>query len=484
VSTQSERIRAALVRSDTTRQPGEQPAPEPTEETNTIRPTIAVSEENLAALLGSGAAAKELPRTTERSGPRLVKAAAAPARVERSEPVEITLPLLGASEDNRAAVVRPKIALTEPPVNQPAEPAPAALPPAAVSGEKPQSRARLTLMAAGAVLALAAISGFLARDRWLSTAKPSRQAGSVPLQVAAEPQGNGLINVRWNPQSPPVIDAREGRLVITERDQQPRIVTLGPEQLRIGHLYYQSTAERIEFGLEVVDRLGAVARESAFAVSPAPIATPQGQAPPVAGQSLTAKAPGTPNSIPNGTPNIDPAAPVVKPEDTQVAAAPQPSRPAPRAFTMPQSAPRNTEPSRVTLPEPEPPAPVATGFAPPAIGLPTTLGGLPAPPVKQAPAPPKQVRVGGAIQAANLVKRVTPVYPPVAKAARIQGLVRFTAIIAKNGTIQNLQLVSGPPVLVQAATDAVRQWVYRPTLLNGEPVEVITQIDVNFDLSQ
>jgi protein TonB len=62
--------------------------------------------------------------------------------------------------------------------------------------------------------------------------------------------------------------------------------------------------------------------------------------------------------------------------------------------------------------------------------------------------------------------------------------VKFTATIAKNGTIQNLQLVGGPPVLVPAASDAVRQWIYRPTLLNGEPVEVITQIDVNFDLKQ
>jgi len=66
----------------------------------------------------------------------------------------------------------------------------------------------------------------------------------------------------------------------------------------------------------------------------------------------------------------------------------------------------------------------------------------------------------------------------------MQGTVRFTAIIAKEGTIQNLQLVSGHPMLVASATDAVKQWVYKPTLLNGEPVEVITQIDVNFTLSQ
>jgi protein TonB len=62
--------------------------------------------------------------------------------------------------------------------------------------------------------------------------------------------------------------------------------------------------------------------------------------------------------------------------------------------------------------------------------------------------------------------------------------VRFTAIIGKDGTIQNLQMLSGHPLLVQSAYDAVKQWVYQPTLLNGEPVEVVTQIDVNFTLTQ
>ena len=79
---------------------------------------------------------------------------------------------------------------------------------------------------------------------------------------------------------------------------------------------------------------------------------------------------------------------------------------------------------------------------------------------------------------------MSPPYPPLAKQARISGTVRFTAIIGKDGTIQNLQLITGHPLLVQAATEAVKQWLYKPTLLNGEPVEVITQIDVNFTLSQ
>jgi protein TonB len=108
----------------------------------------------------------------------------------------------------------------------------------------------------------------------------------------------------------------------------------------------------------------------------------------------------------------------------------------------------------------------------------------PPPPPAAKPVTPQRIRVGGNVQAANLVRKVTPVYPALAKQARIQGTVRFTAIIGKDGTIQNLQLVQGHPLLVAAAQDAVRQWVYKPTLLNGEPVEVVTQIDVNFTLSQ
>ena len=95
----------------------------------------------------------------------------------------------------------------------------------------------------------------------------------------------------------------------------------------------------------------------------------------------------------------------------------------------------------------------------------------------------KRIRVGGNVQALNIISKVTPVYPPLAKQAKIQGTVRFTAYIAKDGHIENLELVSGHPLLAAAAQDAVKQWVYRPTLLNGDPVEVVTQIDVNFTLS-
>ena len=83
----------------------------------------------------------------------------------------------------------------------------------------------------------------------------------------------------------------------------------------------------------------------------------------------------------------------------------------------------------------------------------------------------------------NLISRVQPIYPPLARSARIQGPVLLRAIISRTGTIENLQAISGHPMLIPAALDAVRQWRYRPYVLNGEPVEVETQVTVNFSLS-
>jgi protein TonB len=110
----------------------------------------------------------------------------------------------------------------------------------------------------------------------------------------------------------------------------------------------------------------------------------------------------------------------------------------------------------------------------------------PPPPPKavEKAAAPTRIKIGGSVQQAKLVRQPHPVYPPLAKQARISGVVKLSAIISKDGTIQKLEVISGHPLLVPSALEAVKQWVYQPTLLNGEPVEVITQIDVNFTLSQ
>jgi protein TonB len=103
-------------------------------------------------------------------------------------------------------------------------------------------------------------------------------------------------------------------------------------------------------------------------------------------------------------------------------------------------------------------------------------------PAKPPSKPAAQLQVGGDVQAAKITNRVIPTYPLMARQSRIAGTVKLIGVIAKDGTVQKLQVVSGHPFLVQAALAAVRQWVYRPTLLNGEPVEVIAPIDVIFTL--
>lgn len=98
-------------------------------------------------------------------------------------------------------------------------------------------------------------------------------------------------------------------------------------------------------------------------------------------------------------------------------------------------------------------------------------------------ATPQRVRVSQGVSTGLLVRRVNPVYPPLARQARIQGQVLLRAVISKDGSIEGLTLVSGHPMLAPAAIEAVKQWKYKPYLLNGEPVEVDTEVQVNFTLS-
>lgn len=95
----------------------------------------------------------------------------------------------------------------------------------------------------------------------------------------------------------------------------------------------------------------------------------------------------------------------------------------------------------------------------------------------------QRIRVSSGVTQGLVTHRVEPVYPAIAKTARVQGTVILAAVIGKDGAIQNLHVVSGHPLLQGAAMDAVKQWRYRPYILNGEPVEVDTQVVVNFTLA-
>jgi protein TonB len=192
-------------------------------------------------------------------------------------------------------------------------------------------------------------------------------------------------------------------------------------------------------------------------------------------------------AVPKGKP--DPAPAEIKPTGSRGAQVVRPKGPSP--FTAPRRIPDKVallidQPGTASN-APYVPGGIGDGAAS-APGLPLPIDQV-APPTPKAPEPKpsppaiKRLRVGGAVQAAQIVKRVIPVYPALAKQARIQGTVKLIGVIATDGTVQQLHVLSGHPLLVQSALDAVRQWVYRPTLLNGEPVEVEAPIDVNFTLA-
>lgn len=181
-------------------------------------------------------------------------------------------------------------------------------------------------------------------------------------------------------------------------------------------------------------------------------------------------------------------------------AVPQRMRPiSPRTLSAAKTYMPTEVPKRVAMVIEEPVV-GAPGPADPHIGVIGGLGdstNIAAVPHFDAPKPPapkpqpteakqakqvERVRLTSTLAAAQLIQQIKPEYPPIAKQTRTQGKVVFRAVIARDGRIANLEFVSGPALLVPAATDAVRQWRYRPTMLNGEAVEVMTQIEVNFVL--
>jgi protein TonB len=99
------------------------------------------------------------------------------------------------------------------------------------------------------------------------------------------------------------------------------------------------------------------------------------------------------------------------------------------------------------------------------------------------PTPAKRIRVAARVAEANLIHDVPPQYPPEAGRARIEGTVVLMALIDKDGTVKDVRVESGLPLLAQAAIDAVKQWRYKPYLMDGEPVEVDSRITINFTLS-
>jgi protein TonB len=139
---------------------------------------------------------------------------------------------------------------------------------------------------------------------------------------------------------------------------------------------------------------------------------------------------------------------------------------------------------------PEPPVvfdavPTGSGLVIAGVGDPVSdgLGPAPPPPAARPPAPLPPVRVGSVIRPPQKVHHVAPSYPPIAQAAKISGVVIVEALIAEDGSVRDVKVLRSVPLLDAAATDAVRQWRFTPTLLNGVPVQVIMSVTVTFTLN-
>ena len=96
----------------------------------------------------------------------------------------------------------------------------------------------------------------------------------------------------------------------------------------------------------------------------------------------------------------------------------------------------------------------------------------------------QRIRVSGQVAATKLIHQEAPEYPPLAKTAHIQGTVRMQVVIDKDGTVEDIKVLSGHPLLIESALEAVSRWRYQPTYLNGKPVEVLTEVDINFQLKE
>ena len=187
----------------------------------------------------------------------------------------------------------------------------------------------------------------------------------------------------------------------------------------------------------------------------------------------------------DGLPTPDAVIVFVPPEPPKLTPTPPPPAKQPNeALTPPVTTPINLDAAPLVAPtviidEPPPARLMPPGGVP--GGIPGGIANVGASTLAAAP-PPQVVRPGGDIKAPRKVHDARPIYPQVAMAAKVEGIVTIEATISRDGTIVDARVTGSQPLLDQAALDAVRQWKFTPTLLNGVPVEVIMTVKVNFTL--
>jgi protein TonB len=321
--------------------------------------------------------------------------------------------------------------------------------------------------------------GFLRTHATKPAAVTGSPQDSSPLQLRVERTAGELL-ITWNRDSDAIKNASKAVLSISDGEQHEN-VEMDLAQLRNGSIVYSPSSIDTSFKMEVIDKTNTkTASESVRVLRTRPSPLEAQPAP---------NTPATP-----ATTNTKPAATETKPPAAD--AAEETPAEAPRKLASP-SKPFQTESlsqrlrPAVNTDMPEAPSVGGSGnsFASAIPGV-SSSAVAPAPVAPAAPSTPAaaaptgvnnaNAKAGGQIQQAVLVYRKEAEYPKIAKQTGAKGVVTLNATITKDGTVKNVKVVSGHPMLVNAAAEAVRQWRYKPTLLNGQPVETDTQILVNF----
>ena len=386
--------------------------------------------------------------------------------------------------------------------------APAVVTMAAPSFAQPSDEAepglfsRMKWVIVAALLAIVLVGGYFGYQAMRSPAGEAAKPADSSLALKVE-RNAGQLLLTWNRASTLISSATRATLSITDGDHKED-VDLDLGQLRSGSVFYSPMTNDVSFRLEISDvKNGKSLAESVRVLAGRPSPTVAAM-PPSAMKTATDAADKPGSGVAAQPVNETPAPPVAP------AAVEQPKVTAGPAVTAAPPKPASLA-ARLRAPEPQDlPAPptlessgsVLSGSAPAsstslAAPPPTAPRQEPAQTAKpaaqpsaqaaqtpvQQPAPTAPVQVapaGGRASEARLIKRVSPNYPVLARQTRVSGIVRVRALVGKDGKVKKVSALSGPPMLRQAATDAVRLWIYAPAMLNGEPTDSETQVDVSF----
>lgn len=298
--------------------------------------------------------------------------------------------------------------------------------------------------------------GFLRQHSTRPAPAAASRQDSSPLSLRVERTANELL-LTWNRDAEPIQAAQSARLSISDGERHENY-DMDLEQLRKGSIVYMPVTPDVSFRMEVMGQNSQKTASELVRVL---------RTSPMPGEAAAAP--------PQATPDATTAA-----EEAPVEPQPTPRRGPTKPFQAAVLASRLRPASSGDLPE----APVLGGDAP---AQPVNLGGMAAPVMRApvtAPAPAEKKAdapvQGGRVQPGQLISRKEPDYPKLARQTGVKGAVELDAVVGADGKVKSAKVVSGHTMLRRAAVDAVMQWVYRPTLLNGKPVESQTRIVLNF----